>query len=310
MPTLDKDTVRRTATVAAPAQLVFGLVAEVQNWYQFHGPSVHAEPAGRRDGAAVFRHWWVTDDHTVRTWRARWRFDRAAGRISYEFDPPEPGAAGLRGDWTFRPQAGPATEVLVEQGPWGDGSYDASRAELELWELLASVTDAAEHDEERRDLMVDFEDPLFAGGSLDDAYAYLYEADRWPERIPHVSRLVLQEDVPNIQFFDMDTGAPDGSTHTTRSVRICLPGNKIVYKQIKLPALLDGHAGHWKFTPDREGCVLAARHTATIKPSALSVLGPGTTVLDARKYVRRVLSANSMSNLRLAKAWAEERAGV
>jgi C7-C12 aromatase (ARO/CYC) len=310
VPTLDKNTVRQTATVAAPAQLVFGLVAEVENWYQFHRPSVHAEPAGHRDGAARFRHWWVADDRTVRTWQGRWRFDRAAGRIGYEFDPAEPGAAGLRGSWAFRPLSDSATEVVVEQDPWPAGAYDASRAELDLRELLDSVASAAEHDEQRRDLVVDFEDPLFAAGALDDAYAYLYEADKWPDRIPHVSRLVLQEDVPNIQFFDMDTAAPDGSAHTTRSVRICLPGDKIVYKQIKLPALLDGHSGHWKFTPTREGFVLAARHTAIIKQSALSILGPQTTVLDARKYVRRVLSANSMSNLRLAKAYAEERAGL
>jgi C7-C12 aromatase (ARO/CYC) len=310
VPTLDKNTVRQTATVAAPAQLVFGLVAEVQNWYQFHRPSVHAEPAGRQEGVECFRHWWVTDDHTVRTWRGQWRFYRAAGRISYEFDPPEPGAAGLRGCWAFRPVSDSTTEVVVEQDPWREGAYDASRAELDLRELLESVASAAEHDEERRDLVVDFEDPLFAAGSLNDAYAYLYEADKWPERIPHVSRLLLREDVPNIQFFDMDTAAPDGSAHTTRSVRICLPGDKIVYKQIKLPALLEGHSGHWKFTPTREGFVLAARHTATIKHSALSILGPQTSVLDARKYVRRVLSANSMSNLRLAKAYAEERAGV
>lgn len=310
MPTLDKDTVRQTATVAAPAQLVFGLVAEIQNWYQFHGPSVHAEPVGRQDGAKCFRHWWVIDDDTVRTWQGRWRFDRTAGRISYEFDPHEPGAAGLRGSWVFRPVSDSTTEVIVEQNPWGEGAYAPSRAELDLRELVESVASAAEHDEERRDLVVDFEDPLFAAGSIDDAYAYLYEADKWPERIPHVSRLVLQEDVPNIQFFDMDTAAPDGSAHTTRSVRICLPGDKIVYKQIKLPALLEGHSGHWKFTPTREGFVLAARHTATIKHSALSILGPRTSVLDARKYVRRVLSANSMSNLRLAKAYAEARAGV
>nr|AHA81972.1 Arm2 [uncultured bacterium] len=306
---LTKETVRHTATVTAPASLVFDLVAGLPDWSQFHGPSVHAEPLGRRDGAELFRHWWVIDDHTVRTWPARWRFDRDRLRISYEFDPAEPGAAGSRGTWTFATVSDSSTEVRVEQTPT-DGDHDADRADRELRQLLDSVVDAAEHDKERRDLVVDFEDPLFVAGAVEDAYAYLYEADKWPERIPHVSRLVLEEKVPNIQFFDMDTRTPDGSAHTTRSVRICLPGNKIVYKQIHLPKLLDGHTGHWRFTATREGFILAARHAATIKPSALSILGPETSVLDARKYLRRVLSANSMSNLRLAKAYTEERAGV
>ncbi|BFO18355.1 hypothetical protein SHKM778_47430 [Streptomyces sp. KM77-8] len=67
-------------------------------------------------------------------------------------------------------------------------------------------------------------------------------------------------------------------------MRVCLPGNKIVYKQISLPALLDGHTGHWVFTETPEGVVAHARHTATIKPSALPLLGraprspmPGST---------------------------------
>ncbi len=310
MSNLIKNTVRHTAKVAAPADLVFNLVARLQNWSQFHGPAVHAEPLGTQDGAELFRHWWVIDDHTVRTWQARWWFDREQLRIGYDSDPDEPGAAPTTSsEWTFVAVSDSATEVLVEQAVAAE-SEDAPLAGRELQELLDSIVDAAEHDEERQDLVVDFEDPLFVAGSVDDAYAYLYEADKWPERIPHVSRLVLEENVPNIQFFDMDTRTPDGSAHTTRSVRICLPGHKIVYKQIHLPKLLDGHTGHWKFTPTREGFVLGARHTATIKPSALPILGTGTSVLDARKYLRRVLSANSMSNLRLAKTYAEERGGV
>ncbi|BFO18369.1 hypothetical protein SHKM778_47570 [Streptomyces sp. KM77-8] len=90
-------------------------------------------------------------------------------------------------------------------------------------------------------------------------------------------------------------------------MRVCLPGNKIVYKQISLPALLDGHTGHWVFTETPEGVVAHARHTATIKPSALPLLGEGTTVADARKYLRRVLSTNSLQTLRYAQQFAEER---
>jgi len=179
---------------------------------------------------------------------------------------------------------------------------DASALEDLKDDLLPAVSDP--------DLTISFADPLFIGGALSDVYRFLYEADKWPQRVDHVSRIVLTEDTPNVQFFDMDTRTPDGSSHTTRSVRLCFPEELIVYKQIKLPALLDAHTGHWKFTVTREGVVAEARHTATIKPSALSILGPGTTVEDARRYLRRVLSANSLNSLRCAKAYAEERAGV
>lgn len=310
MPTLQQDTIRHSTTVNAPVGLVFDLVAELRRWPEFHGPSVHAEPLGLRDGRESYQHWWVVDDHTVRSWTGHWRFDRDTLRISYVFEPEEPGAAPTRGHFAFLAASDTTTEIRAEQAASGPGEFPAERADREIRELLERFGYAAEHTEERHDLVVDFEDPLFVAAPPDDAYRYLYEADKWPERIPHVSRLVLEQPTPDVQFFDMETQTPDGSAHTTRSVRVCLPGSLIVYKQIHLPKLLDGHTGHWRFTTTREGTVLAARHTATIKPEALSILGPEATVLDARQYLRRVLSSNSMSNLRLAKEYAEERAGV
>ena len=192
MPTLNEDAIRHTSKAAAQADLVFDLVAELEDWSQFHGPSVHAEPLGEQDGAQHYQHWWVVDDHTVRTWRARWRFDRERLRIGFEFDPAEPGGAALRGEWVFRALSESSTEVGVVLEADGYGEHDAARADGELRELLACVIEAAEQDEERKDLVVDFEDPLFVAGSIEDSYAYLYEADKWPERIPHVSRLVLE----------------------------------------------------------------------------------------------------------------------
>ena len=55
------------------------------------------------------------------------------------------------------------------------------------------------------------------------------------ERLPHVARVVLTEDTPGLQFLEMDTRTKDGSTHTTKSVRVCFPDTRIAYKQITLP---------------------------------------------------------------------------
>jgi hypothetical protein len=156
-------------------------------------------------------------------------------------------------------------------------------------------------------LVISFEDPLFIAGSKDDVYEFLYAADKWPERVPHVTALSMTEDQPGVQFFDMDSVTPEGRAHTTRSVRICRP-KKIVYKQISLPKLLDAHTGHWQFAETPEGVTVTARHTATIKPSALDLLGENTTVADARRYLRRVLSTNSLQTLRHAQTYAEGRA--
>lgn len=301
MPKPNNDTFQLSAIVSADIGVVFDLVADVEWWNTFHYPSVHAEPVSEKSNAKTYQHWWVVDDRTVKSFKTTWIVDRDSGSIEFELAPTDRGSPVVFGQWTFSTvEDRTKVTVVCEQA--------SEDIETDLRGLLDAVVAAANQHKEREDLVVDFEDPLFVSGPLEPAYDYLYDCAKWPERIPHVVRLDLEEPVPGeVQFFDMDTHTPDGVPHTTRSVRICLPGNKIVYKQIGLPALLDGHTGHWRFTPTREGVWLGARHTAVIKPSALSVLGEGTTVAEARRYLRKVLGTNSMGNLRFAKQHAEEQ---
>ncbi|MET9297425.1 aromatase/cyclase [Streptomyces sp. NPDC003077] len=307
--------VRHTVTVKAPAERCYALVADLDAWPQHFGPAVHAEVLRRdEDGAELVRRWALTGDDTVHVWDAWRRLAPDAGRIT--LDQVEPGAplASMRATWTCSSAGASTTEVVVshEFTLRDDAPDDAVRTLTEELDgrtpgQLASLRETAETWEDLEPRVISFEDPLFIGGRLEDVYEFLYAAGKWPERVPHVTGLKLTEDVPGIQFFDMHTHTPDGREHTTRSVRICLPPNKIVYKQIALPALLDAHTGHWVFVQTPEGVVAHARHTATIKPSALPLLGEGTTVADARKYLRRVLSTNSLQTLRHAQRFAEER---
>lgn len=306
-----------TATVAAPAEYLFDLVAAVEHWPQFFAPAVHAEYLERDGDQDVVRRWLLAGGDRVKVLTTRRLLDRAHLRIRQEDAEPRAPRRAARVEWAFEPVGPDKTQVTlhhdVELLP--DTAQDvaaAVRRETGLGAALqlTAVQEAGENRAARELLVLNFEDPLFVAGDAEDAYEMLYEADKWPERIAHVDRLEMTEDEPGIQFFDMDTRTPDGSAHTTRSVRVCLPHRVIVYKQIRLPVLLDAHTGHWRFTPTPEGLLVSARHTVTVKPSALSVLGPDTTIEDARRYLRRVLSANSMKNLRLAKDFAEERAGV
>jgi C7-C12 aromatase (ARO/CYC) len=303
--------------VRASAQLAYDLMVDVARWPQYFTPIVHTEhekadgAAGEADQVTV---WALRGADTVRTWTSRRTLDPTNLRITFVNDPVPPGLSTAGGEWTFEARPDGTTRVAVRhEFTLAPGAPEDAEARIsaefannsvrQLTELRA----AAERADELAELIVDFTDPLFVCGSVEDAYAILYEADRWPERLPHVRELTMTEDVPNIQFFDMLTVTPDGHDHTTRSVRVCLPPHKIVYKQISLPPLLEAHTGHWTFTPAPEGLIAAARHTATIKPAALHLLGEGTTVADARRYLRRALGNNSMTNLRLAKKYAEDQ---
>ncbi|GAA1953625.1 aromatase/cyclase [Amycolatopsis minnesotensis] len=305
------EVVRETA-VAAPASVVYGLVADVDRWTHLYPPAAHAEYLERGLDEDLVEQWSVVDEHTVRHWVVRRGLDPVRERtISFEHDPAGPLA--VRGDWTFEPGIGDSTVVRMRHVFADTGNRDeiAARMAESSERYLTCLRDSAERREELEQIVISFEDPLFVSGSVKDVYEYLYEADKWPDRIPHVTRLVLEENTPGVQFFDMDTVSADGSRHTTRSVRICLPDDKIVYKQIRTPKMLEAHTGHWLFTETPEGVVASARHTATIRPAIVpEVLGAGAGVPEARRYLRRVLCANSVSNLRLAKEFAEQRAGV
>ncbi|MEU9086104.1 aromatase/cyclase [Streptomyces sp. NPDC048357] len=299
-------------TIEAGLETVFELVADVARWPQFHLSAVHAEVLHTNEKGDLIQYWSLVGDSAVRTWRTVRRTDRPGGRITFAYVEADPPATEIRGEWVFTELAQDRTRVELRHHVSAPAGADLrpllDRIDQDAKEHLDTLRDAAQRRAELDELVLSFTDPLFVAGSIEDAYDYLYRADLWPERIPHVVGLAMTEEVPNVQFFDMDTKGPDGSTHTVRSVRICLPPNLIVYKQISLPALLDAHTGHWRFTQTPEGVIAEARHTSTLKPSALSLLGAGTTVGGARRYLRRLLSANSMSNLRLAKAFAEERA--
>lgn len=298
--------------VDADVETVFDLVADVERWPQFHPSAVHAEVVHTDEKGELVQHWSLAGDSAVRTWRTVRRTDRPGRRIAFTYLDADAPATGIHGEWVFTETAPDRTRVELRHGVEAPAGADLGplldRIDQDSKEHLETLRVTAGRHAELDELVLSFTDPLFVAGAIEDAYDYLYRADLWPERIPHVVGLAMTEDEPNIQFFDMDTKGPDGSVHTVRSVRICLPSRLIVYKQISLPAVLDAHTGHWRFTETPEGVIAEARHTSTIKPSALSLLGGATTVGGARRYLRRLLSANSMSNLRLAKAFAEERA--
>jgi len=313
--TSKKHTTEEKLLIHAPIDVVRELVLDVETWPQLHPGAIHAEYLERTGEAELIQHWALVDDRTVRTWKARRWSEDGGNRILFRHEPVAPPFAEMGGGFTFEAHDGGSTlvhmrhdfELLTQDDALAATRLEAMRRGTGVY--LDTLRYAAENRDELARCIISFEDSLFVSGAIEDAYQYLYEADKWPERIPHVKALTLEESVPGIQFFDMDTVSGDGAAHTTRSVRICLPHHKIVYKQIKTPAMLAAHTGHWEFVQTPEGVESRARHTATIIPDRTHLLGEGTTVQGARNYLRRVLGTNSLGNLRLAKEYAETRAG-
>jgi hypothetical protein len=309
-----------STVVDAPADVVHAVVADVAAWPQLTTGVVHVDvhPDATRPGSPVttdtVQVWSLGGPGTVRAWTSARRVDPVARTVDFRTTCPG-GPARPGGRWSVR-EDGPDRSVLtvehhVDPAGWGDRSafeLAVGRLRTHARTQLEELARAAERHDDLAELTVSFEDTVAVAGDVEDVWEVLYRADRWPSRFPHVTSLDLVEDVPGVQFFTMGTLTPDGRAHSTDSVRVCLPTDLIVYKQTTLAPLLSAHTGHWRFVTTPEGVLASARHTATIRRENLHLLAPGATVEDARTYLRRSLSANSVANLQFARRYAEDLA--
>ncbi|EWC63325.1 actinorhodin polyketide synthase bifunctional cyclase/dehydratase [Actinokineospora spheciospongiae] len=299
-------------TVLAPAEVIYGLVADVARWPGIFPPTIHAERLGF-DGADEHIRLWALANGEVKSWTSRRHLDPDGLSVRFRQDVSQAPVAAMGGEWVLRRLSERETRIVlkhdyrvVEDDPgaleWVRAAVDQnSRAELE--KLKNAVENVREHEE----LTFDFADSARIAGSLSDVYSFLHEAARWPDRLPHVAALRLREDTPNIQVVAMDTRTEDGTVHTTESVRVCFPERRIVYKQTTVPALMTVHTGEWLLVEDGGEVTATSRHTVSINRAAVhTVLGPDGSVRKAREFVHQALSANSMATLRHAKAFAEE----
>ncbi|GLX05379.1 aromatase/cyclase [Microbispora sp. NBRC 16548] len=300
-------------TVPAPAEVVYEVIADVTRWPFTFTPTVHAERLEQTGDEELIRLWALANDE-VKTWTSRRVLDRAGRRVRFRQEVSQPPVAAMGGEWVLEPVSEDETRVLLkhdfqalDDDPAGVDWIKKAVDRNSLSEL-DRLKHAAEAAGELAELTVSFDDSIRIDGGIDDVYEFLYEAREWPRRLPHVARLDLAEDTPGIQVMEMDTTAANGSVHTTKSVRVCFPNSRIVYKQTEVPALMSAHVGEWSLRAVGGAVTATSRHTVMIRRDAVTaVLGEGATVRKARDFVRQALGKNSMTTLEHAKAFAESR---
>lgn len=299
-----------TAKVEAPVDRVFDLVADVTQGPRFFPNVIHADRVEEGAGEDVVRRWVLAGDQ-VRSWRSRRRPDRAAGLISFEHLEPGGALRGLGGQWTFKAEGERETLVELRHTIEAEGGTDApapaadsTRAGAE--NQLARLKEVAEQYDELAGLEASYEASLVIKGSLADVYGYFEESERWPERIPHCLSVVRSDAGPDVQVVEMDVRVPSGAIHTTKQVRVCLPGDRIVWRQVGgLPPLDQGLFGYTSFTETPEGVLARAGQTELLKP--LAVAKRGWTVDQAREHVAEVRGARNLGALRSVQEYLDRR---
>lgn len=296
-------------TVAAPAQVVYDLIKNVADWPRIFPPTVHVEYAERGDTEERIRIW-ATANGEPKGWLSRRYLDKDNLRIRFRQEVSQPPVAAMGGEWLIDALSPTETKVRLTHDFEAVGD-DPGNVSLILQAIdrnsgaeLGALKSAAE--QQTADLLLTFEDSMRVNGSAKDVYDFIYEAKQWQSRLPHVARVSLQEETPNVQVLEMDTRGGDNGVHTTKSVRVCFPADRIVYKQIQTPTLMSVHIGQWTIGTDAGETVITSAHTVVINPDAIpTVLGEQATAADARKLIRDALGRNSTTTMQHAKAYAE-----
>ncbi|MGW7365731.1 aromatase/cyclase [Streptomyces sp. NPDC054841] len=304
--------VEHEITVSAPADSVYLLIADVQNWPQIFPPTIyvdHIEKGEREERIRI----WATANGEAKSWSSRRLLEPEKLRINFQQEVSAPPVASMGGAWVVEALSDSESRVrllhefrAVDDSPegldWIDKAVDRnSHSELGALKHNVELAHAS------RELTFSFEDTVHIDGSAKDVYDFINEAHLWSERLPHVARVRLDEDTPGLQTLEMDTRAKNGSTHTTKSYRVTFPHRGIAYKQVTLPALMTLHTGYWTFEESDSGVAARSQHTVVLNPGNISrILGADATVADARQYVHGALSTNSKATLAHAKTYAEK----
>lgn len=314
-----------TATTTASAARAYGLVSDVTRWPLLFAPCLHVELLDAGPDGDRFRMWVLSGD-SVRSWTSVRQADDAALRVSFRQERPAPPLSAAAGTWRFeelgtkeptRITLGNAY-TLTDPADTRTEAFLAQALERHNSEEVAAVRYWAERPEDLGDLLFSFTDEVEIDGPAKAVHAFLHRADLWPERLPHVTRLDLETAPANgagegveQQTLEMDTLSPDGSVHTSRSVRLCFADERIVFQQTSVPRPLRAHGGVWTVVPDGDRTRVSIRHDVALDPEAVaSVLGEGTTPAQARATVQELLRRNSLQTLERAGAYAAERAAA
>ncbi|WP_285631914.1 aromatase/cyclase [Lentzea sp. NBRC 102530] len=305
--------VEHEITVSAHARDVYDLLANAVEWPRVFPPTVHVEQLERGEGTERLRIW-ATAHGDVRDWTSRRTLDADALTITFRQEVSPAPVEFMSGGWIVEPLSADECRVrlLHEFRAIDDDPDDLARisaaVDANSRSELASLKSTAEFAVSARDLTFSFADSLHVNGSADQAREFIRDAARWPDRLPHVASVDLTELPDGVQTLEMRTRSHDGSTHTTRSHRVCLP-DKIAYKQVTLPASLVAHTGCWTFEPDGDGVLVTSHHSVVISRNAITeVLGPDGDAASARKLVRDALGGNSRATLQHAKQHVEQQA--
>ncbi len=303
--------VEHATEVRATAESVYRLLADIGNWPRMFRPFVHLESLGTEGGFERIGMWTTSGDEVVH-WVARRRLDERGLRVEFRPEVAHPPLESMRRSWVVEPSSGEECLVRLvhEYRVAGDDPAGADTVRRMIDEVaegeLAALRTAAEQEAASPDLRLVLDDAVRIAGSAAEVYEFLYSAQHWPERLPHVARAEVREGATDTHLLEMDTHESQGGVFTTRTARVGRPNREIAYKQLLLPPLGSSHHVRWRIEETGAGVTVRSRQVVVINlPGVERLLGSGADLAQARSFVRRELDSKVRLVLDGAKAHVE-----
>ncbi|MFI1831359.1 aromatase/cyclase [Streptomyces sp. NPDC020412] len=307
-----------TIEVDAPAGVVYTLLLSRERRPLYFPSNVHVEQVDFPDvhdfsGARERLRVWALAGGEVKSWTSDWVSDPARRLLFFRQDRIMEPAQSMGGNFSVQPIGPDRCRLTVDHEFTSRDDSPEGMAWLE-WNVAAvtrsdlkNLRFLAERWARLDELMLSFEETLRIEAPAELVHGFFYDVESWPEFLPHVRRVELNEPQAGVQQVSMDLAEADGTVQNITSVRLCFPhAGRTVFKETTPRKLLAAHCGEWSAVSDDHGVTVTSKHHVFLRETDVeTVLGPGATLEDARRRVRAELGDESRRTLCQARAHAE-----
>ncbi len=264
-----------STTINAPFDIVRRIIAEVDNWPVFFGPTIAAEASSLAHGSETLRLWARNGElDSVVKWSSTRRHRADGTRIDFSQDEPAPPLSRMRGSWTVRKVDAEATELMLAHDLSVAGDDDAfRRAESatdhnSTAELAAIKALAEDYGPTLQSHLVRTADDFSIPAPIGAVFDLLWGVTGWPELLAHVAAVDVRSEGENQHRFTMTLGDGSPGSHTVESVRVTDHDRWIGFKQLVTPDGVRGHCGTWSLAAENGTTQVTVRHLALLEPTA------------------------------------------
>lgn len=272
------------AELNAPADLLYGLVADAMVAPLVFPATVHVACLDRTGSTEHIRIWAADDDDNLRCWTSRRRHDPARRTVVFQQDEPWPPLLLMRGEWRFEPTCPDRTLVTLAHAYATDTDDLAARTGLEGLLDRVSTGQLAALERFQHCSRFSFQDSAELACPAADAYAVVRRVTEWPDLVPEIEWVRAANSRDDAELFHVTAkGARE-----TRLVLVAPSGQcSIAFKDLRPVPPVAAHSGRWLIEPTRTGCRVSVRHDIAVESTSDTSAGAA--------LVRRVAAATTPS---------------